>query len=214
MKRHASIIVLFLTWLFVSSTGSHAKDLGVFGAVYAIAEKDALREIEEKAAKADLNRMVNKDELTKKLTHYTPEDLKAVKDLPPAKKERTFLVDMTYTLEQDIADDKGNVVYPKGYTFNPLDYVVYPRVLVIMNGAKREQLAWFTASPYGRDPSVKVLITDGSYAEISKALKRPVFYASQAVVEVFRVSAVPSVVRQKGRLMEVREIAVKVKNSP
>ncbi|MGD0235586.1 MAG: hypothetical protein ABSC55_13755 [Syntrophorhabdales bacterium] len=214
MKGYVSIIVLFLTWLFVSSTGSPAKDLGVFGAVYGIAEKDALTEIEEKAARADLKRMVNKDELTKKLKHYTPEDLKAVKDLPAAKKERTFLVDMTYTLEEDIADDRGNVVYRKGYTFNPLDYVVYPRSLVILNGAKREQVVWFMASPFNRDLSVKVLITDGSYAEISKVLKRPVFYASQAVIGVFQIRALPSVVWQKGRLMEVREIAVKVKNSP
>jgi len=212
MKKYVFILVPLLTCLLAAT--SPAKDLGVFGAVYAIAEKDALMEIEEKAARADLKRMVDKHELTKKLKHYTPEDLKAVKDLPTAKKERTFLVDMTYTLEEDIVDDKGTVIYSKGYTFNPLDYIVYPRVLIILNGAKREQLAWFTASPYSRDLSVKVLITDGSYAEISKVLKRPVFYASQAAIEVFQIRAVPSVVRQKGRHMEVKEIAVKANNSP
>lgn len=214
MKRYVFIPILLLTWLLAASASSHAKDLGVFGAVYAIAEKDALREIEEKATRADLNRMVNKDELTKKLKNYTPEDLKAIKDLPRARKERTFLVDMTYTLEQDIADDKGTVIYPKGYTFNPLDYIIYPGTLVILNGAIREQVAWFTASPYSRDLSVKVLITDGSYADLSKVLKRPVFYASKAVIEAFRIRAVPSVVRQEGRFMEVKEIVVEAKNSP
>jgi conjugal transfer pilus assembly protein TraW len=134
-----------------------------------------------------------------------------VKDLPVAKKERTILVDMTYTLEEDIADDRGTVVYSKGYAFNPLDYVVYPRTLVILNGARQEQLAWLKASPYSKDLSAKVLITDGSYADLSKALKRPVFYASQAVIEVFQIRVVPSVVYQKGRFMEVREIVVSEK---
>jgi conjugal transfer pilus assembly protein TraW len=208
MKRCASILVPLLIWLLASSGGLHAKNLGVFGAVYAIAEKDALKEIEERAAKADLKQIVNRDELAKKLRHYTPEDLRAVKDLPVARKERSFLVDMTYILEEDIADDRGNVVYTKGYTFNPLDYVVYPRTLVILNGARQEQVAWFKASPYSSDLTAKVLITNGSYADLSKVLKRPVFYASQPLIETFRIRAVPSVVQQKGRFMEVREIAV------
>jgi hypothetical protein len=63
MKRYVCVLVSVLTWLAFSSAASHAKNLGVFGAVYAIAEKDALKEIEERAARANLKRMVNKDEL-------------------------------------------------------------------------------------------------------------------------------------------------------
>ena len=208
MKRCAFILIAILVWLAVSSTGLHAKELGVFGAVYAIAEKDALKEIEERAARADVKRMVNRDELTKKLKNYTPGDLENVKDLPATKKERSFFVDMTYTLEADIADEKGNVVYPKGYTFNPLDYVAYPNTIIILNGKSPGQIAWFKKSAYSRDLRTKLIITDGSYADVSKALKRPVFYANLGVVNAFQIKAVPSVVRQKGRLMEVREIVV------
>ncbi len=214
MKRHVFILVPLLACLVVSAAVSHAKDLGVFGAVYAIAEKDALIEIEERAAKRNLNQMVNKDELTKKLKNYTPEDLKSVKDLPPPRKERTFLVDMTYTLEQDIADDKGNVVYLKGYTFNPLDYVTYPNTIVILNGNSPGQVGWFKKSAYSRDLRTKLVITDGSYSDLSKTLKRPVFYATSAMIDVFQIKAVPSVVHQKGTMMEVNEIAVVEKKAP
>jgi conjugal transfer pilus assembly protein TraW len=158
--------------------------------------------------------MVNKDELVKKLKNYAPEDLKAVKDLPPAQKERTFLVDMTYTLEQDIADDKGNVVYSKGYTFNPLEYVTYPNTIVILNGKSPDQIAWFKKSAYSKDLRTKLVITDGSYADVSKALKRPVFYATSAIIDVFQIKAVPSVAQQKGMFMEVRELAVAEKKVP
>ena len=192
---------------FIFSVTCSAKDLGVFGAVYGIAEKDALKEIEERAKEADMNRIVNRGELVKKLRNYAPKDLKEMK-LQPAQKERTFPVDMTYTLDRDIADEKGNVVYPRGYTFNPLSYVAYPGILVILSGNSPTQVAWFKRSEYSKDLKAKLLITDGSYAELSKALKRPVFYVSPAVIEVFQIKAVPSVVQQKGTLMEVREILV------
>ena len=185
-----------------------AKDLGVFGAVYDIAEKDSLKEIEEKARKVDINRIINRGEMARKVKNYTPGDLKDVK-LPPARKDRTFLVDMTYTLDRDIADEKGNVIYPRGYTFNPLDYVTYPGAIVILDGKSRMQIAWFKGSEYSKDLKTKVLITDGSYEELSNMLKRPVFYASRAIIGVFQIKAVPSVIRQRGALMQVREIPVK-----
>jgi conjugal transfer pilus assembly protein TraW len=206
MRRYAQILLLTLA-CFIFSVTCSAKDLGVFGAVYDIAEKDALKEIEERAKEADMNRIVNRGELVKKLRNYAPKDLKKM-TLPTAQKEKMFLVDMTYTLDRDIADEKGNVVYPTGYTFNPLSYVAYPGILVILNGNSPTQVAWFKRSEYSKDLKAKLLITDGSYAELSKALKRPVFYANQAVIEVFQVKAVPSVVQQKGALMEVREILV------
>ena len=74
-----------------------------------------------------------------------------MKTIGPARKDRTFLVDMTYTLERDIRDDKGNIVYPAGYAFNPLSYVSYPRTLVILNGKRPEQIRWFEESPYAKD---------------------------------------------------------------
>ncbi len=203
-----SVVVAVTLTSFTSSVTSVAKDLGVFGAVYDVAEKDALKEIEEKARGADVNRIINRGELARKVKNYTPGDLKDVK-LPLARQERTFFVDMTYTLDRDIADERGNVIYPKGYAFNPLDYVTYPGVIVILDGKSQRQVAWFRGSEYSKDLKTKLLITDGSHAELSKALKRPVFYVSRAMVGVFQIKAVPSVVRQKGTLMEVKEIPLK-----
>ena len=203
-----SILPVFVLACFSFSVTSMAKDLGVFGAVYDIAEKDALKEIEEKAREVDINRAINTGDLARKVKNYTPEDLKDV-NLPPARQERTFFVDMTYNLDRDIADERGNVIYPKGYEFNPLDYVTYPAVIVILDGKSQRQVAWFRGSEYSKDLKTKLLITDGSHAELSKALKRPVFYVSQVMVGVFQIKAVPSVVRQKGTLMEVKEILLK-----
>jgi conjugal transfer pilus assembly protein TraW len=199
--------------LLMASTAP-ARDLGTFGAVYDIVEKDALKELQEKAKSVDFSKAVDKNAVVRRARDFTPEDVKETRMISPARKSRTFLVDMTYTLERDIKDEKGNVVYPAGYTFNPLNYVAYPRILVILNGRRPEQIGWFEKSSYAKDAQVTLLLTDGSYSELSASLKRPVFYASTRVIEVFRIQAVPSVVRQSGTYMEVTEVFVPPVASP
>jgi uncharacterized protein YbjQ (UPF0145 family) len=66
MRINLSIIILLLIGVFLSFSAD-AKNLGVFGAVYDIAEKDALKEIEEKAREVDANRIINKNDLAKKV---------------------------------------------------------------------------------------------------------------------------------------------------
>jgi conjugal transfer pilus assembly protein TraW len=201
------ILAAAFVWLLVASTAV-ARDLGTFGTVYDIAEKDALKELEEKAKSVDFSKAVDRNALARRARNFTPEDVKEMKMIGPARKDRTFLVDMTYTVERDIKDDKGNIVYPAGYTFNPLSYLAYPRTVVILNGKRPEHIRWFKESSYAKDAQVTLLLTDGSYSELSRSLKRPVFYASTKLIEVFKIQAVPSVVRQSGAYMEVTEVRI------
>ena len=201
------ILAAAFVWLLVASTAV-ARDLGTFGTVYDIAEKDALKELEEKAKSVDFSKAVDRNALARRARNFTPEDVKEMKMIGPARKDRTFLVDMTYTVERDIKDDKGNIVYPAGYTYNPLSYLAYPRTVVILNGKRPEHIRWFKESSYAKDAQVTLLLTDGSYSELSRSLKRPVFYASTKLIEVFKIQAVPSVVRQSGAYMEVTEVRI------
>jgi conjugal transfer pilus assembly protein TraW len=185
---------------------AYAKDLGVVGATYPVSEKDALQEIEERARQIDWGKYFNKDKMKKVVTNFKPEDMINLKS---TERNTTFTVDMTYTLQHDIPDGKGGILYPKGYTFNPLDYVIFPNTLVFINGSDRRQVDWFKASAYYKDHKVMLLITDGSFNELSEELKRPVYYAKKEIVERFKLRAVPSVVVQKNRKMEVNEIAIK-----
>ena len=187
-----------------------AKDLGKIGNTYPIAEKDALEEIKEKAKNIDISRYINKNKLENKIKNYRPNDTPPLKT---AHSDSSFTVDLTYTLDFDITDGRGNIVYPKGYTFNPLDYINYNRTIVVINGADNRQVEWFEESKYGKDINTLLLITNGSYYRLSQKLKRQVFYANTKIVERFELKAVPSVIYQKENVMEVKEIAVNVKNN-
>lgn len=190
--------------LFLVAT-VHGKDLGTVGATYPIAEKDALVEIEERAKEVDWEKAPDRKKMKERIRDYRPDGMEP---LPAAREDRVFPVDMTWTLDFDIPDGRGGILYPKGFSFNPLAYVFLPSVLVVINGGDARQVEWFKTSPYAKDHRVMLLLTGGSYGAVMKKLKRPAFYANGKIVRKFQLNAVPSVIVQKGTVMEVREYAL------
>ena len=196
---------LFLLILFLAAA-VHGKDLGTIGATYSIAEKDALREIEERAKEVDWEKAFDRKRMKDRIRGYRPEGMET---LLAAREDRVFPVDMTWTLDFDIPDGKGGILYPKGFSFNPLAYVFLPNVLVVIDGNDTRQVEWFRTSPYAKDPRVMLLLTGGSYGSLMEKLKRPVFYANGKIIKRFQLKAIPAVIVQKGTVMEVREYALK-----
>lgn len=195
-----ALSVAMMAVLVVST--ANARELGTVGATYAIAEKDALVEIEQKAKGIDWSKVIKR----KPIEEYSgPEDRVS---LPRAARDRSIPVDMTYTLQIDVPDGRGGVLYPKGYTFNPLDYISFSKTLVVINGNDQEQVKWFVASEYKGRVDVMLLLIEGHYGRLGKKLDVPLFYADSQIVERLHLAAVPSVVKQEGKEMVVREIAV------
>ncbi|MDO3380349.1 hypothetical protein [Geoalkalibacter halelectricus] len=178
-----------------------AKNLGVVGTTYDIAEPDALQEIMERVEKHDWD----KEFASIKPEAYRPPGLR---ELPRAQRTRSFLVDMTYTLDRDIPDGRGGILYPKGFTFNPLDHVFFDQALVIFDGDDPEQVAWVKEQGYLDKPGVLLLLSQGDYVAVGKQLQRAVQYADARIVDRFQLKAVPSVVAKQGRYMEVVEYEV------
>ena len=202
-KNFLTIVFLIGMTLAASKVCGEIMDLGTVGRVYPIAEKDCLKQVREKARELDWDKI--REESLEKAKNYKPENL--VK-LSKATQNRTFLVDMSYTLENDIPNGEGGIIYPKGYRFNPLEYIAYPIKLVIIDGSDSDQVAWFQNSSYAKDYRVRLLITDGYHFELREKLKRPVYYAHRLIVERLQLDRLPCIVIQKGVHMEVREIAI------
>jgi len=213
MKRSALILgalTLAAALMPAAATGPPVRDLGTVGTTYPVAEPDALEEILEAARKVDWSKVFDRSKWAERLRSFKPPQLP---ELPRAARDRVRPVDLTWTLPFDIprVNSKGEVVgvlYPKGYAFNPLEYVTYTKTLVFVDGDDPLQLRWLKASGYARDPNAVILLTGGCYWEVSRGLQRPVFYALRPIVERLKIEAVPSVARQRGNVMEVREIDV------
>ncbi len=203
----AVFLALFSVFLMIAGLPetSLAKDLGTFGATYPIAEPDALDEIERRVKEVDWSQVINKKNLEKAVNAYRPSDLKKI---GRAERDRIFNVNMAYTLQLDIPDGKGGILYPRGYRFNPLEYIHLPNIIVIINGDDPEQVAWFLSSRYADSFKVSLLLTEGDYAQLSEQFNRAVYYADGRLLKRLNIQAVPSVAMQKGTLMEVKEIAI------
>ncbi len=196
------MLLIFILCSFLSGY-AQAKVLGTVGKVYPIAEPDALEEIEERAKMIHWKSILDKER---------PEDFRpsTLVRLPRAQQERSFLVDMTYTLNFDIPDGKGGLLYPKGYSFNPLDYMPLNQTLVILDGEDADQIAWLQNSSLVNHPNTIILLSSGSFSKVSKTLGRAVFYADRRIVDRFNLKVTPSIVSQRGRHMEVKEIEIPI----
>ncbi|MFZ5572895.1 MAG: hypothetical protein ACOZF0_21050 [Thermodesulfobacteriota bacterium] len=200
-------IVLFLIVFVASSATAGIRSLGVIGRVYPIAEQDALSEIKARAAAVDWENMIRSPGNLEKIRQFRPA---GIPKLPRATRDRTFSVDMTHTLDFDIPDGRGGILYPAGYNFNPLEYVSYPRTLVIIDAEDPDQVTWLKTSGHAADSKTRILITDGAYGDIRSRIDRHVYFAMPEVIKRFHIQAVPSVIRQNKDNMEVKEIGLAV----
>ena len=192
--------ILIVAGLSIVIASANAKDLGTFGRTYPIAEKDALTEIEERARQVNWEKVLDK----RKLENFQGPPDKAT--LPRAQRGQVRQVDMTYTAEIDVPDGKGGILYPKGYTFNPLDFITYPKTIIVINGNDKDQVSWFKDSGYSQQMDVTLMITEGAFGVVTMKVNRTVFYATTKIINRFQLAAVPSIIKQKGQYMEVTEV--------
>ena len=175
------------------------KEMGVFGKVYPIVEPDIIAELQKGMPKVDL------EKIKEDYAHHQPSNLHK---LPKAKADRTFEVDMTYTLDRDLMDEKGQVLYKKGFTFNPLHYANLTGGLVVIDGSDPAQVDWFKASPYFTNHQAILLLSDGYATELREQWKRPVYYLTKDIADRIHFAAVPSVAVPQGKTMTVREVKI------
>ena len=208
-----TIVFLLLAAAFLAASrfvsSAYAIVVGRAGATYPVIERDAMSDLMERVRQVDWKRWMSG--LRHDVETYLLLDLPEEK-LPRARHDTAFMVDPTYTLPFDIPDGKGGILYPKGYTFNPLDYVSLPGAIVFIDGADRKQVLWFKKSPYAKSGVVILLLTGGSYMKVERELERPVFYANERIVKRFRVTALPAIVFQRGKLLEVSEIKIEIQD--
>ncbi len=179
------------------------KDLGTVGATYPVVEPDLVTELKNEAIRQHTARDTAQPQ--DQLKMYQPANLHT---LPHVTTDRTFLVNMNYTVTQDVVDGEGTILYPRGFTFNPLDYLRFPGGLVVIDGTDPLHIKWFQNTDYAKNHQARLLLSDGSAYELSRQLKRSVFYLTSDIAKRLQLAAVPSVVVQEDRNVRVHEIKV------
>jgi conjugal transfer pilus assembly protein TraW len=204
-----SIILLILPILLLSSTIIKTFETGE---TFEFAEKNMIEEIksqiENNKSKIDSKIEEYKKTTKEKVKNYKPVDLKK---LTPAIKNNIFYPDMTYTNPNDIYDNKGDIIYPKGFKFNPLDYQNIPYQMIVINGDSNEEIEWLIKNNFIDNIKYMILLSDGNYKEVAEKINQPVFYAMPKITEKFNLEHTPSIITQIGNKMEVKEICLSCK---
>jgi len=179
---------------------------------YPVKEKNIIKLIKDyvKTHKKELIAKLNKEKekaYKRLLKSYKPKNLTI--NVPPAKQDRVEYFDPTYTLEFDIKDATGKIIYPKGFKFNPLHYVTLKKRYVFFNANRKDEIKWIKKYKLNRDLSNMLMITDGNVFKVMKDLNTSIFFASDKILERFHITQTPSIAMQDGDRIKILIYGVK-----
>lgn len=189
---------------------AHAADAGTIGPTYEIAEPHLLQMIEQR-----LRAKERSGEMAKLMDQARARGTDAVRHPAPVAAvhattlARTFYVDPTYTLARNVMGSQGELLFPAGTHFNPLDVVSLSRHLLFFDARDSKQVHRARELVTLYQGKVKAILTGGSYLELMKAWQLPVYYDQQGLlVRKLGITQVPALVSQEGRRLRVDEIKV------
>jgi len=198
-------IIVFLFAFHGSGSGENPTDLvvtGKYGTTYPISERDAYEEIMERVKRANLaGRFLL---LRKHIVEHTT----VSNQLGRATRDRMYRLSIRFQLPFDIKDHNGRVIYPQGYTFNPLEYVRFPFTLVFFDSTSKKELEWLKKSGLLDRYDTILITTRGSVFDASKLTGRIVYLGDEKILRYFSIEKTPSIIYQDGETMILKEIGV------
>ncbi|MDD3449956.1 MAG: type-F conjugative transfer system protein TraW [Gammaproteobacteria bacterium] len=186
------------------------EDLGVVGTLYPISEPDLLETIHARLRSLDAQGELASLEATarERMRAYAehPEGIR----LPRAARERVRYFDPTLVVPADIRDHRGHLIHAAGTTINPLDYLNLSRELLFFDGDDPLQAAWVRARLEERGAArVRAIATNGPVLELMRRWGLRVYFDQRGrLAEHFGITALPTRIRQAGRLLELTEVAL------
>ena len=122
-------------------------------------------------------------------------------------KARSFYYDPSIVVPYAITDAEGKVIVTPGTRVNPLDTVSLSKALLFIDARDSAQVGRARKIIDERGGKVKVILTGGSYLDLMRRWKRPVFYDQQgALTEKLGIRHVPALVSQEGKKLKIEEI--------
>jgi conjugal transfer pilus assembly protein TraW len=189
-----------------------SENLGRRAETYEIAEPDFVREMQERLAHIDWSE--RREAAVRRFWSKQHEFV----HLPDAHQAREYVVDPSVELTQDLEDAEGNRLVQAGQRFNPLDWAVLSKTLIVFRGTDPRQVR--LAARASRRAQVQghgvILLTteiDTSrgwdhLTELEGALSGTVYLLPQTLAERFHLGSVPATIVSRGKRLLVTELPV------
>ena len=189
-----------------------AKDLGVRGATWPVAEPDLLAQIEARLVEMERSGELARLEAEARARVRTKlEEPDPVPGVAPATEERSRLFDPAITVARDIRTPDGVLIAAAGTRVNPLERVALARDLLFVDGRREAEIAWALAH---NRPS-KIVLLAGRPLELMRRHRRPFFFDTGGRLAArFGVRLTPVLVEQAGTRLRLTEIPVEDRPTP
>lgn len=202
-------------WLIAAATcwalGAQATNLGTIGPTYPVAEKNLLdvimARLRAKEASGELKRH---EQEARDRAAYAVNNPRQVDGLRRAQAARTFYFDPSFTLQSNVVDSTGAVLFPAGTRKNPLEVVSLSKHLLFFDARDPGQVARARELIEHYQGKVKPILVGGSYLDLMKRWNKPVFYDQDGtLVRKFGIAAVPAIVSQEGQRLRIDEVPLR-----
>lgn len=205
-RRHSRTAPLIAAILL--SFAARAQDLGVIGPVYPIAEPSLLEVILSKLREAEATGVLARLQRdTQANAKRGIEEPAPVARITKTTKARSFYYDPGIVVPYAITDADGKLIVAPGTKVNPLDTVSLSKALLFIDARDAAQVGRAGNILDERGGKVKVILTGGSYLDLMRRWKRPVFYDQQGTLtEKLGIRHVPALVSQEGRRLRIDEL--------
>jgi len=194
----------------MSATGVGAADLGTLGPTYGIAEPHLLdfigQRLRDKERSGELQRLMQEAQSRGIDAVRQP---RPVAGLRATQTARSFHVDPSFTLDRNIMDGQGRLLYAAGTRKNPLDVMSLSRRLLFFDARDPRQLARARELIARHEGRLKPILTGGSYLELMQAWRVPIYYDQQGTLtRRLGIEQVPALVSQEGSQLRIDELAL------
>jgi conjugal transfer pilus assembly protein TraW len=201
---------LLVAAMLVVGGKAGAVDLGTIGPTYEIAEPHLLAFIEQR-----LREKERSGELQRLAEAARARGIDTVRQPPPVEgirtteRPRTFYVDPTFTLDRNITDPQGRLMFAAGTRKNPLEVVSLSRHLLFFDARDPRQVKHARELSGRYAGRIKPILTGGSYLDLMKDWRVPVYYdQSGTLTRRFGIRQVPALVSQDGLRLRIDELGL------
>lgn len=195
-------LVLLMTSLFLNSAS--AKNLGIYGQVFKVAEESFLEVIQNRLKV--MNEQGKMEKIQQDLQERAAAKVKRPTPVEEMTKARSYFrkhFDPTFVVSQNIQDKKGNLIALAGTSYNPLDHKSIGDPLIFIDGDDEDQIQWAISQ------KAKIILVNGSPLELEKAYKRSFYFDQGGVLtQKLDITEVPSLVSQEDKHLLIETIPV------
>ena len=208
----AAALALAAALAAVGPMSAGARDLGVRGETWPIAEPDLLVQIEarlgEMERSGELDRL-NREALLRARTALEAPD--PISGIAPATRERTRTFDPSVVLERDAVAADGTVIARAGLRVNPLAHGTLTRDLLFIDGRRAAEVAWALGA---RRPATVVLLA-GRPLDLARRHGRP-FHFDQGgrLKRRFGLAFTPTRIERDGMRLRITEVPLEDDAAP